>query len=57
LQEAQKYFPIAASFSFPLTRLKKMGGNYKKLLLKYPFEMGDLGGFKNFQTAGIYGKR
>jgi hypothetical protein len=28
-----------------------------ELLLKYPFEKGDLGGFEKLQTEGIYGKR
>jgi hypothetical protein len=34
------------------------GGNYKELLVKSPFEKGDLllGGLKNLQVGGIYGK-
>ena len=40
----------------PLPPFKKRG-NCKELLLKSPFAKGDLGGFENLQTEGIYGKR
>ena len=43
LQEAQKYFPMAAILIPPNPPLRK-GLNYRKLLVKSPFEKGGLRG-------------
>ena len=53
---AKSFFRYGKSYNPPCPPLEK-GGNYKELLLKSPFEKGDLGGFKNRYMEGIYGKR
>jgi hypothetical protein len=35
----------------------KKEGNYKECCKSPPLTKGDLGGFQNLQTEGIYGKR
>ena len=50
---AKSFFRYEKPYNPPCPSLKK-GGNYKKLLVKSPFEKG---GFKNLQVEGIYSKR
>jgi hypothetical protein len=52
---AKGFFRSLKSINPPYPPFNK-GGNYKELLIKSPFEKGDLGGFENLHGERIYGK-
>jgi hypothetical protein len=52
---AKSFFRYGKPYNPPYPPLKK-GGTTRNCCKSPPLEKGDLGGFKNLQTEGIYGK-